>query len=345
MRIDSLLVQVPLQMAFVPLAIVASALAASANQPDRAVLTGVELVEDSPESFRIALAVEGRVDHVETASLGDGRFVFDLAPVAWDWPTQRVRPDFRGIHEYRFAQFSQNPPVTRFVVEVDTGWTCRHDRAPGGLQVTCSGPAGPDRRTSATPDAIIAVVRGLRLTSPVAGIDAEELIDRSLGYTPQDMVRDGLPHFGAMRDDWIGAPRRHKGLDIYVDKVPVQAVADGKIVGTGRGDRAGGWATIRHGRGVETSYVHISDLSVKTGDEVTRGQRIAAIDGAVGNAVEPQLHFELRLDERSVDPIPYVFEQASKDLKQKITRANQRLAVLEQERSARVQLGVEENRD
>jgi len=190
----------------------------------------------------------------------------------------------------------------------------------------------------------IAVVRGFRLTSPVAGLDAETLVDRSLGFTPRDMVRDGLPHFGAMRDDWIGAPRRHKGLDIYVDKVPVQAVADGKIVGTGRGDRAGGWATIRHGQGVETSYVHISDLSAKTGDEVARGQRIAVIDGAVGNAVEPQLHFELRLDERSVDPIPYVFEMASDDLKKKITLANRRLAVLEQDRAARVRLAAEENR-
>jgi hypothetical protein len=317
---------------------------ATADQPDPAVLTAVDVVEESSNSCHISLSIRGQVDRVETARFGDGRFVFDLTPVTWDGPTGRVRLDSRGIHEYRFAQFSGDPPVTRFVVEVETGWTCAYESLSSGVVVACSDTLDLDPRVSPATVPVIAEVRGFRLTSPVAGLDAETLVDRSLGFIPRDMVRDGLPHFGAMRDDWIGKPRRHKGLDIYIDNVSVQAVADGKVVGTGRGDRAGGWATIRHGQGVETSYVHISDLSVKTGDEVARGQRIAVIDGAVGNAVQPQLHFELRLDERPVDPIPYVFELASDDLKQKITLANQRLAVLEQDRASRVRLGAEENR-
>ena len=174
---------------------------------------------------------------------------------------------------------------------------------------------------------------------------AEKLIDRSLGFTPRDIVRDGLPNFGSMRDDWIGAPRPHKGIDIYGDKMGVQAVAGGKVVGVGYGERSGGWATIGHGNGVETLYVHISRSSVKTGDDVARGQSIAAIDGAVGNAVQPQLHFELRLDNQSVDPIPYISVLASEDLKRKITRANQRLEILEQERAARVRNIVEGRHD
>jgi hypothetical protein len=308
------------------------------------VLTAVEFVESSSESCRIALTIQGQVKQVEATRLGDGRFVFDLSPVAWNGPTGRVHPDVRGIQEYRYAQFSDDPLVTRFVVEVNTGWTCRHDRAPGGLWVICSGPAGPERRMSAAADPTIAIVRGFRLTSPVSGVDTEELVDRSLGFTPQDMVRDGLPHFGAMRDDWMGAPRRHNGLDIYIDRAVVQAVADGKVVGTGRGERSGGWATIRHGQGVETTYVHISELNVKNGDNVARGQQIAVVDGAVGNAVQPQLHFELRLDDESVDPVPYIFDQASEALKQKITFANQKLADLEQERASQVRLAAEENR-
>lgn len=325
--------------------IFACACTAFANESTPAVLTSVELVESPSEDCRIALTIQGQVNVIETARLGDGRFVFDLSPVTWDGPTGRVRPDVRGINEYRFAQFSSDPLVTRFVVAAEAGWTCRHDRAPGGLQVVCSGPPGPERRASVAPDPTIAVVRGFRLTSPVAGIDAEELVDRSLGFTPRDMVRDGLPHFGAMRDDWIGTPRRHKGLDIYVDKAAVQAVAAGTVVGTGVGERSGGWATICHGQGVDTTYVHISDLRVKTGDSVARGQHVAVIDGAVGNAVQPQLHFELRLDDKSVDPVPYIFEQASEDLKRKISLANQRLVVLERERASRVSLGAEEYHD
>jgi murein DD-endopeptidase MepM/ murein hydrolase activator NlpD len=146
-----------------------------------------------------------------------------------------------------------------------------------------------------------------------------------------------------MRDDWKGAPRSHKGLDIYGDKMKVQAVAEGEVVGIGYGERAGGWATIRHRNGVETLYVHISKPSVKTGDTVAKGQSIAAVDGAVGNAVQPQLHFELRLDNQSVDPIPYIQVLASENLKRMITRANQRLEILERERAARVQRMLEEN--
>jgi len=318
---------------------------AFANESDQAVLTGVELVGVSSESCRLALTIKGQVKVIETARYGDERFVFDLAHVAWDGPTQRESPDVRGISEYRFSQFSHDPLVTRFVVEVEAGWTCVHERGSRGLEVVCSGPPGLDTRRSPATVPTIAVVRGFKLTSPVAGLDAEELIDRSLGFTPRDMVKDGLPHFGAMRDDWIDAPRRHKGIDIYIDKATVQAVARGKVVGVGRGDRAGGWATIRHGQGVETTYVHISDLSVKTGDDVAKGQHIAVIDGAVGNAVEPQLHFELRLNDQSVDPVPYIFEQASDDLKQEITLAKQRLVALELERASRVRLGIGEDGD
>jgi murein DD-endopeptidase MepM/ murein hydrolase activator NlpD len=162
------------------------------------------------------------------------------------------------------------------------------------------------------------------------------MIDRSLAYTPQDVVRDGLPYFGSVRDDWMGTPRPHKGLDIYVDKVPVQAAAKGIITGVGFGERAGGWAKIDHGNGVETVYVHVSRLTVEAGDDVAKGQRIATVDGAVGNAVEPQLHFELRLDGESVDPVPYIFELASEDLKRKIKLANERLEVLARERASRV---------
>jgi hypothetical protein len=320
---------------------IACSFAAAASGPDPAALTAVELIDINAGSCRISLSIRGGVNGVEGFRLEDGRFVFDLEGVAWSGPTRRVSPDVPGIHEYRYSQFSREPLVTRIVIEADADWSCRPEPFRDGLLLACSGPPGPEAHAPADPDSTIAVVRGISLTSPIAGLDAEELIDRSLGFTPRDMVRDGLPNFGSMRDDWKGAPRRHEGLDIYGDKMVVQAVAEGKIVGIGYGDRAGGWATVRHGNGVETLYVHISDLRVKTGDSVARGQNIAAIDGAVGNAVQPQLHFELRLDNRSVDPVSYILVLASEDLKRKIRRANQRLEILERERAARVRSGIE----
>ncbi|MCJ7753234.1 MAG: peptidoglycan DD-metalloendopeptidase family protein [Thermoanaerobaculales bacterium] len=307
-----------------------------ATQPTPAALTSVDLMETTPERIEIVLEIRGRVDRVETMRFGDGRFVFDLAEVAWDGPSNRGRPGGHGVVEYRYSQLSRDPLVTRFVVETVGGWSCRHEPAPRGLRVVCGGPpmvGGPD---AAALNSDIAVVRGIGLLSPVEGLDAEGLIDLSLGFVPRDMVRDGLPYFGAMRDDWLGAPRSHKGLDIYGDKVFVQAAAEGKVAGSGDGEKAGGWVKIGHGNGVETVYVHISQLSVRTGDSVTRGQRIAVIDGPAGNAIQAQLHFEIKLDGQSVDPVPFIFERASEDLQARITAANQRLAILEQERASRV---------
>lgn len=316
--------------------IVVRAPTAAARHPQPALLTGVELAAAGPDVSRIVLEFRGDIDRVETARLDGGRFVFDLTPVVWDGPTRRERPELGGIREYRYSQFSRDPEVARLVVEVADGWSCRHDLVPGGLVVACSGPASVGSAQPAARGSTIAVVGDVELASPLAGLDAAALIGRSLGYTPADVVHDGLPYFGSVRDDWMGAPRPHKGIDIYVDRVTVQAVAAGRVVGVGLGDRAGGWVKIDHGGGVESVYVHVAEPRVHTGDNVVRGQPIASIDGAVGNAVEPQLHFEVRLDGESVDPVPYIFALASDDLKGAITIAYQRLEALARERAARV---------
>jgi hypothetical protein len=282
------------------------------------------------------IRVDGEIARIETTSLGDGRFVIDLAPVAWDGPTRRVNPGAQALREYRFSQYSRDPLVTRVVVEVDALWSCTHAENPAGLLVTCSGPPILENRGPSPRDPTIAVVRGIRLFSPLVGIAAEGLVDRSIAFTPQNIVKDGLPHFGAVRDDWLGAPRTHKGIDIYGDRMTVRAVADGRVVGVGDGDRAGGWVKIDHGKGVETVYVHVSKIRVEAGEHVTKRQPIAAIDGPAGNAIDPQLHFELRLDGESVDPVPYIAQQASEDLKRKIDLANQTLEALERERAAKV---------
>lgn len=319
-------------------AVLAFALVSPAGQSDPAALTSVDLVENNPGSIRLELGIRGRIDRVETMNLGDGRFVFDLASVAWDGPSRRVRPAGSGVFEYRYSQLSRDPLITRFVVEAADGWSCRHEPAPAGLVVECGGPPNPGASETVVREPVIAVVRGVGLLSPVEGLDAEGLIVHSLGYVPRDMVRDGLPNFGAVRDDWLGAPRSHKGLDIYGDRVVVRAAAAGKVVGAGDGRKAGGWVKIDHGNGVETVYVHISRPNIRRGDQVAGGQRIAVIDGPAGNAVEAQLHFEIKLDGQSVDPVPFIFEGASEGLRAEIEAAIERLAVLERKRAARVEL-------
>jgi hypothetical protein len=308
----------------------------AANDPEAATLLGVELTDAQPTSCNILIRVDGEIARIETTNLHDGRFVFDLAPIAWNGPTRRVSPPCAAIREYRFSQFSRDPLVTRVVVVVHQNWSCVSARVPAGLVIRCAGASALEDSGSSSRDPTIAVVRGIRLSSPLAGIDAEGLIDRSLGFTPPDVVRDGLPHFGAVRDDWLGAPRPHKGIDMYGDKMTVLAVANGRVVGVGDGVRAGGWIKIDHGEGVETVYVHVSKMRVESGQRVSRHQRIASVDGASGNAVDPQLHFELRLDGKSVDPVPFISEHGSAELRQKIALAYRRLEALEKERAAEV---------
>ena len=57
---------------------------------------------------------------------------------------------------------------------------------------------------------------------------------------PRDVVRDGLPHFGSLRDDWQGQgkARKHLGYDIYVDNSNVLAMADGVVTRVSGGNLA-----------------------------------------------------------------------------------------------------------
>ncbi len=100
----------------------------------------------------------------------------------------------------------------------------------------------------------------------------------------------------------------HSGLDITACQgEDVLACAAGRVVcaGTKKGFRRYGQVIVLdHGRNVFTHYAHLSKILVKPGEEVKKGQTIAAI-GSTGRSSSPHLHLEVKVGDRVSDPYIY----------------------------------------
>ncbi len=83
----------------------------------------------------------------------------------------------------------------------------------------------------------------------------------------------------------------------------VHAAADGVCIAAGEEIKSyGKLVVIRHDNGFVTVYAGNSEIEVKEGDKVRRGQIIAK-SGQIGGAPSPRLHFELRKDGQAIDPV------------------------------------------
>ncbi|MEV0253889.1 transglycosylase family protein [Streptomyces sp. NPDC050732] len=101
----------------------------------------------------------------------------------------------------------------------------------------------------------------------------------------------------------------HTGVDFAVPTgTAVKSVAAGRVVSAGWGGSYGYQVVIRHTDGKYSQYGHLSALSVKAGQQVGAGQRIAR-SGSTGNSTGPHLHFEVRTGPgfgSDIDPLAYL---------------------------------------
>lgn len=94
----------------------------------------------------------------------------------------------------------------------------------------------------------------------------------------------------------------HGGLDIDGEKGDVvMAPANGTVLKAGWTGGYGNMLEIDHGNGVTTRYGHLSKIEVQVGEAVTRGQQVALV-GSTGRSTGPHLHFEVRINNISVNP-------------------------------------------
>lgn len=98
---------------------------------------------------------------------------------------------------------------------------------------------------------------------------------------------------------------RNDGINIAAPRgTAIRAAENGVVVYAGDALRAfGNMLLIRHADGWVSAYAHAERLLVKRGDTVNRGQTVATV-GATGDVSQPQLHFQLRRQDKPVDPNP-----------------------------------------
>lgn len=100
--------------------------------------------------------------------------------------------------------------------------------------------------------------------------------------------------------------RMHEGVDIAAPRGTAIVAADsGKVCFSGWRSGYGYCVMINHGNGYQTLYGHASKLYVKTGEYVKKGEKIAAV-GSTGRSTGPHLHFEVRVNGSSKNPLKYI---------------------------------------
>ena len=126
----------------------------------------------------------------------------------------------------------------------------------------------------------------LELHLPVEGT-----VTSGFGYRNHPVEKNVLFHYGTD----IGADR---GDDIF-------AIADGTVLAVGNSVGYGNYLMIKHENNTVSNYAHCSDILVKQGESVNRGEPVAKV-GDTGNATSACLHFELQIDDTYVNPQYYL---------------------------------------
>lgn len=131
---------------------------------------------------------------------------------------------------------------------------------------------------------------------------------RRLALTPSLQPTPGRysDGFGWRADPFTGEREFHKGLDIVANVGdPVRAAADGLVTAAGRMNGYGKVINVSHSGSVSSRYGHLSEILVRPGQRVKRGDVIGRV-GSTGRSSGPHLHYEVLRAGRAVDPRKYL---------------------------------------
>lgn len=113
--------------------------------------------------------------------------------------------------------------------------------------------------------------------------------------------------YGRRTDPFSGRRTMHKGVDFAAPHgTDVISAAAGVVTLAVSKNGYGKLVEINHGNGYTTRYGHNSELTVKVGERVVKGQVIAKV-GSTGRSTGPHVHFEVRRNGRVVNPAEYIY--------------------------------------
>lgn len=113
--------------------------------------------------------------------------------------------------------------------------------------------------------------------------------------------------FGGRRNPFGGSSLEfHSGQDIEAPSgTPISAAASGIVTYAGWMNGYGNLVIIDHGDGLTTRYGHQSHFVVKVGQSILRGEQLGFV-GSTGRSTGPHLHYEVRVNDKPVDPVQYL---------------------------------------
>lgn len=155
---------------------------------------------------------------------------------------------------------------------------------------------------------VVTPTSGLVTTASSAGFAAPTFAPTKVSI-PSRSPLDGASltsGFGMRTHPVLGGRRGHKGVDLAMPTgTPVYAAADGVISKADWYSSYGLYISIEHGGKLQTRYGHLSQLSVASGQSVKQGDLIGYV-GSTGRSTGPHLHYEVRIADIAVNPIPYM---------------------------------------
>lgn len=160
---------------------------------------------------------------------------------------------------------------------------------------------------------------GKRLISIMEQYDLYRLDDMTLTDFSALMGRFANPCPGAQPTSGFGYrdfdKSFHKGLDLGTgsENIPTYAAEAGTVTYAAYDDTAGNMVIIDHGDGLVTKYMHHSELYVKAGDHVEKGQQIG-LSGTTGDSTGNHLHFQVEENGVPVDPAEYLLQESKAEV-------------------------------